>query len=166
PLLDAPDFIRYPIRMKTYVLGFAFSPDKQTVLLIKKNRPTWQAGKLNGVGGKIEEGETPAQAMVREFEEGTGIKSTEADWQPYAHLGSIKDDANPWSMHVFCTFTLPLHTAQSQTDEEVMQVPVNLEKLGLIGITNLPWLIGLAIDPDLPRIQMTATYQGHVTGQA
>ena len=118
--------------MKTYVLGFAFSQNKQNVLLIKKNRPAWQAGKLNGVGGKIEEGETPAQAMVREFEEETGIKSTEADWQPYAHLGSRKDDANPWSMHVFCTFTLPLHTAQSQTDEEVMQVPVQLEKLGLI----------------------------------
>lgn len=48
-----------------YVVGFMFSSDKTLVTLIRKNRPKWMNGKLNGVGGKIEIGETPLQAMVR-----------------------------------------------------------------------------------------------------
>lgn len=56
-----------------YVLGFMFNEDESKVLLIMKNRPAWQAGKLNGVGGKIEAGETPIQAMEREFAEETGF---------------------------------------------------------------------------------------------
>jgi 8-oxo-dGTP diphosphatase len=67
--------------MKKYVVGFMFSPDKQFVALIKKNRPEWQAGKLNGIGGKIEDGETPRAAMVREFQEETGVRTYNEDWE-------------------------------------------------------------------------------------
>ena len=49
--------------MIKYVTGFLFSPDKQSVVLITKNRPKWQENKLNGVGGKIELNETPLEAM-------------------------------------------------------------------------------------------------------
>lgn len=41
------------------------------VLLIEKKRPKWQEGKLNLVGGKIERGETPIDAAIREFDEET-----------------------------------------------------------------------------------------------
>jgi 8-oxo-dGTP pyrophosphatase MutT (NUDIX family) len=54
-----------------YVLGFVFSQACDRVLLIWKNRPAWQKDKLNGIGGKIEAGETPKQAMEREFTEET-----------------------------------------------------------------------------------------------
>ncbi len=37
-----------------YVCGFMMSWDMQEFLLIKKTHPEWQAGKLNGIGGKIE----------------------------------------------------------------------------------------------------------------
>ena len=37
-----------------YVVGFAFNKEKTKVLLIKKTKPDWQAGQLNGIGGKIE----------------------------------------------------------------------------------------------------------------
>jgi 8-oxo-dGTP diphosphatase len=47
--------------MQTYACGFLFSLDRTRVLLIRKRRPAWQAGRLNGVGGKIEPGETPAK---------------------------------------------------------------------------------------------------------
>jgi len=61
-----------PIPVKhRYVVGFLFSEDQSRVLLVWKNRPAWQNGKLNGVGGKIEAGETPLQAMEREFKEET-----------------------------------------------------------------------------------------------
>lgn len=42
------------------------------VLFVLKDRPAWQRGKLNLVGGKIEEGESPEQAAFRELLEETG----------------------------------------------------------------------------------------------
>jgi 8-oxo-dGTP diphosphatase len=60
-----------------YVNGFMFSPDHQRVALIHKRQPTWQAGYLNGIGGKIELGETAAEAMVREFSEETGVATAQ-----------------------------------------------------------------------------------------
>lgn len=61
-----------------YVCGFLFEATLRGVVLIEKQKPAWQAGKLNGVGGKIEEGETPLAAMQREFEEETG--AVVPDW--------------------------------------------------------------------------------------
>lgn len=58
--------------MTDYVLGFA-KTWTGLMVMIKKERPAWQAGLLNGVGGKIEPGETPFEAMVREFQEETGV---------------------------------------------------------------------------------------------
>jgi 8-oxo-dGTP pyrophosphatase MutT (NUDIX family) len=56
-----------------YCLGFAFTVDG-SVALIRKAKPEWQAGKLNGVGGKIEEYDpSPVHAMTREFMEETGV---------------------------------------------------------------------------------------------
>lgn len=53
-----------------YVVGFAI--DGQNILLLKKNRgPEFLIGKLNGVGGKVEPGESFQEAMEREFIEET-----------------------------------------------------------------------------------------------
>lgn len=60
-------------KQKHYVVGFMFSEDLENLILIEKQKPVWQKGKLNGVGGKIEKDETPIQAMIREFKEETGI---------------------------------------------------------------------------------------------
>ncbi len=58
---------------KCYVLGYIFSPDLKTVYLLRKKRPANQKGKLNGFGGKIEPGETPAETMAREGYEECGF---------------------------------------------------------------------------------------------
>ncbi len=58
--------------MKHYVMGFVFNESKTEVLLIEKKRPKWQAGHWNGIGGKIEQNEKPADAMQREMFEETG----------------------------------------------------------------------------------------------
>ena len=52
--------------MKDYTLGFLFKKDK--IILAKKKRKIG-VGKWNGYGGKIHEGETKTEAMVREFKE-------------------------------------------------------------------------------------------------
>jgi 8-oxo-dGTP pyrophosphatase MutT (NUDIX family) len=62
------------------VVGIAFDFSNDAFVLMRKNRPKWMAGQLNGVGGKINPDETPAQAMAREFEEETGVHTEEKDW--------------------------------------------------------------------------------------
>lgn len=59
--------------MKTYVLGFAFSSDLNSLVLIHKNKPDWQKGKLNGIGGSVEAHEPAKAAMQREFAEEAGV---------------------------------------------------------------------------------------------
>src|SRR4051794_29957490 len=63
-----------------YVLGMAFSRDSRSMVLIEKKNPEWMCGFLNGVGGKIEPGETPIKAMQREFREETGVNTSTHDW--------------------------------------------------------------------------------------
>lgn len=60
---------------KKYVVIFAHDrrhPDK--VLLVLKDRPAWQAGCLNLLGGKVEPGEDELQTALRELEEESGLK--------------------------------------------------------------------------------------------
>lgn len=71
--------------MKRYVIGFAFD-QYHRVALIKKNRPEYQANKWNGIGGKIEFGEDALTAMVREFEEETGLTTQPEDWRQVGHM--------------------------------------------------------------------------------
>ncbi len=65
--------------MKEYVLGFALhgnveQPDDLSVLLYRKETGSMHAGQLNGVGGKVEEGESFLAAMQREYQEETGYE--------------------------------------------------------------------------------------------
>lgn len=78
-----------------FVVGFLFDPDFHWVVLIRKNRPTWMAGRYNGIGGKVEgfdeiraaqTGQTAEmEAMVREWREETG-DDQEVDWKPFLQL--------------------------------------------------------------------------------
>ncbi len=76
--------------MKTTSLIYLFNPQGQVLLGAKKktNRQfTAAIGKRNGAGGKINEGETLLQSVVRELEEETGIKLPE---EAFTHLGINK----------------------------------------------------------------------------
>ena len=55
-----------------------------SVLLERKQRPVWQAGKLNGVGGKAEPGERALDAMRRECKEETTLDIN--DWTEYGEI--------------------------------------------------------------------------------
>lgn len=120
-----------------YVCGFFFDAANH-VLLIRKARPAWQAGKLNGVGGKIEAGETPAEAMVREFHEECGLVTAESDWRHYATLDGGFGEV------LFFSGRGDASGAQSMTDEQVvlidaMALPENV-------VWNARWLIPMALD--------------------
>src|SRR5690242_14904191 len=97
--------------MQDYVCGFLFSVDRQRVLLIRKRRPAWQAGHLNGVGGKVEPGETLADAMRREFREEAGL-----DVADFHHVLSLT--GSDWRGHFFRAFG-GVHEARAMTDEQL-----------------------------------------------
>lgn len=135
--------------MKTsYCLGFAFN-HYDDVALIQKLRPAWQAGKLNGIGGHIEEGETATEAMVREFREETGRVTTEALWQPFTKM--YTDTST-----VFCfrAFNISLEGLKTMTDERVVIEPALPEREYEPRLPNLSWLIPLAMDRE---VAMTIT---------
>lgn len=70
--------------MTHYALGFIFRREEGQlvdVLLERKQRPSWQAGKLNGVGGKVEKGESYLDTMRRECKEETLLEID--DWVSY-----------------------------------------------------------------------------------
>jgi 8-oxo-dGTP diphosphatase len=142
---------------KTYVCGFLFSSDRTRVLLIRKNRPAWQAGKLNGLGGKIEPRETPHQAMRREFREEAGVDLPEEHWQHVLSL-SGDDDAGAghgWAGHFFRAFG-DVDAPAAQTDEVLEIHPTR--SLPDRVIPNLRWMIPLMLDDEVVRKTYTVQF--------
>jgi 8-oxo-dGTP diphosphatase len=125
-----------------YVVGFAYDSVGR-VVLIRKTRPTWQAGKLNGVGGKIEAHETAKQAMAREFEEETGVQTLSTAWR---HVGTMIGAAYVVHILAFESDTITLEVATT-TDEPV--VVRDGRRLPEDCLPNVPYLVGMAMDRDL-----------------
>jgi 8-oxo-dGTP diphosphatase len=163
----------------SYCLGFAFDiPDVRPdgiepttllanqgirqhhgprVALIEKIKPEWQAGRLNGIGGMIEEfdrgtghgaSRVGLNAMVREFQEETGYQTEVSDWSHFHTMGSEE-----WQVECFRAFSIPLEELKTTTDEEVicttaLYLPHNV-------LWNLRFLIPLALDHQpLPTMQV------------
>lgn len=128
--------------MKKYTIGALFTPDFEKVLLIEKQRPDWQKGRLNFPGGHIEEGEISYVSVGREFFEETNLKIPVSDW---IRIGCI-ENAGHYTVDFFTAiYNEAKHGAAiSRTDEKIMWVdcinnawPENL-------ISNLTWLIPFA----------------------
>lgn len=159
-------------RPTNYVLGFAFAFATAedltefipTFLLIEKKTPAWQAGYLNGIGGKIEPHEScPFAAMVREFEEECGIKTGSDGWEQMIRF-LLPTGGVCYGFRSLLDWDV-LASATSTTDEIVRQTRANeLEFLRHRMLPNVPWLIELAraIEPD--RGMMCVEYKPHGEG--
>lgn len=120
--------------MTEYVAGFMFDADR--VALVVKNRPAWQAGRMNGIGGHIEPGETPEDAMVREFKEETGYQ-WKADWHKFAELSG-----DGWKVHFFYSYGNH-DLLKCPTDEIIISIPC--DRINHVNcIPNLTWLVPMA----------------------
>lgn len=129
---------------REYVVGFMFNQSGRSVLLIHKKRPTWQAGKLNGVGGRVEDFELPALAMRREFLEETGLDH--ADWHRFC---SLRDERG-WLVHFFSAIG-DITTARQLTDEPPICCGIEFLQAHEV-IPNLRWLIPMALTMKHERI--------------
>jgi 8-oxo-dGTP diphosphatase len=132
-----------------YVLGFRFRAGRNRldVALIHKRRPTWMEGKFNGIGGKVEMGELPLAAMVREFHEETGVLTTVDEWRQFATI-KVRNHV------IYCFVSQGNCVMRAMTDEPVDWFDAHLTNLPVM--RNLRWLIPMALDPD----NVTATING------
>lgn len=143
-----------------YTVGFAFSEDRSKLALILKDRPAWQAGHLNGIGGKIEAGENPLEAHIREFKEETGVTTKESDWEHFVTYTLDKA-----IIHFYKGF-MNISGAKQQEGETEEIVHVEVSNLpSLKTIPNLQWLIPMALDIANPSAQATELLEHVRIGQ-
>ncbi len=129
--------------MIRYVLGFLFSEDREKVVLIWKNRPAWQAGLFNGVGGKVEEKEGWRAAMAREWrEEVEGLMIPGSEW---SHVVTILDDQDRYELRVFRAFHHHAAFVRSRTDELVQKTEV-VDLPNEDTVPNVQWLVPMCLD--------------------
>lgn len=135
---------------KIYCLGFAFTPQQDQVLLILKNKPEWQKGLYNGVGGKVEDGEAVYSAMAREFQEETGIAQQQGLWTMFCSM--IFDSA-----YVVCfrtTLENPpvIFVPQSAGDSHEIPSWFHINELPKNRVENAGWLVPMAMEPGFKKI--------------
>jgi len=127
--------------MSRYSCGFLFDSSFELVVLVKKNRPLWQAGFWNGVGGHIENNETPYNAVVREFNEEAGLSIT--NWNQFCVLRGLNYEVNFYYSTMDADKIVNIKTL---TDEEIgvwSILATNSPYFKLID--DAKWLIPMAI---------------------
>lgn len=88
--------------------------DNEILLAMKKRG--FGAGKWNGVGGKIEAGESIEEALVRECQEEIGV--TPHIWRQVAELDFVQDaETDPWHMYVYAYITEDWTGELSESEE-------------------------------------------------
>jgi len=141
--------------MNHYCLGFMFGPylgfglpsqeRYNKVALIRKNKPEFQVGKLNGIGGKVEpEDATPFDAMVRKFKEETGVVMKIEEWYRFATMLFPEEII----VDCFCAVREEFPKITTMTDEKVVDAYTHLllsDPEGYNPMKNLLWLIPMAI---------------------
>ena len=126
--------------MQGFTLGFVFNEGLDQVLLIHKTHPEWQAGKVNGLGGKIEEGEDSASCITREVKEEAGIVTEKEEWTLVGRM-----HGPTWNVDVLAyVYVGNPNDATTQESEPVEWFDVDALPNNIIG--NLTWLIPITLD--------------------
>lgn len=142
--------------MNRYVVGFLFDTKKTVVLLVEKKRPEWQKGLLNGVGGSIEEGETPEQTMHREAREEVGLTP---GWIQKGVMKGINNDGSEFECYLFYAYDDMIFSC-TQGEDEVPDVYLIESLDGYKTIENLKYLIPYGICSDGESF-ITIDYKSH-----
>ena len=126
--------------MLTYVLALLFTADRRRVVLMRKTRPAWQAGRVNALGGKLLPGESAIDAARREVREEAGVDVV--GWEEFL----VWDDPQ-YRMHAVRAFDDAALDAYTAEDQEVFRADCAALPAALID--NLRWLVPLALDRDV-----------------
>lgn len=142
-----PRAVADPKKLVEYVVGFLFDRNHDYVVLIEKKRPGWMAGLLNGVGGGVEPGESPEDAMRREFKEETGVE--QFIWRRFCTLKTYNGERHlRCVVHYLAAFASIKHlrNCRTTTDERIGVYRVEIvDNLAMPVMHNLKWIIPMAL---------------------
>jgi 8-oxo-dGTP diphosphatase len=131
---------------KNYCVCILFNKDLTKTLLIKKAEGKLFAGMFNGLGGKLEQGETAKDACIREiFEESNEkIKLT----NPF-HLATLTfPHQETINLHAFYDVVDEVELGKNQEGEahwKPVEFLLDFKNDLLVGYGNLPYLCKLAL---------------------
>lgn len=104
--------------MRDATLCFPLRGEPPTEILLGFKKVRFGAGKYNGFGGKIEPGETMAEAAIREVREEVGLEILPEHLRPMARLTFVFQGRPEWN-HDVCVF-LTTEWAGSPVEGEEM----------------------------------------------
>lgn len=85
-------------------------------ILLAENMRGWAKGKWNGAGGKLEPGELPEQAAVREVKEEIGVDVETKDLEKIGEILFRNPDPS-WGMYVYIYRTKKWQGEPSESEE-------------------------------------------------
>jgi 8-oxo-dGTP diphosphatase len=129
---------------RKFVLGFMFDEARELVLLIRKTKPASIAGQLNGIGGKVEPNETFEDAMVREFEEEVGIRTTKDDWEHCLFFTGNDSSVGRFAISVYRTFGDPYRYRRMEKEVPSVWMVDALPTHTIVN--NLKWMLPMLAD--------------------
>lgn len=133
-----------------YVVGFLFNSKLDEVaLILKKHGPEFMRGKLNGVGGKCEDGESYGEAMLRELEEEFTLETSQSV-TTILHVGTYR---HSWRDTQNCIGIFALRSSEenllkvlpdiNDVGELVVVIPQSLRPHLKDIVPNVKWLVPL-----------------------
>jgi 8-oxo-dGTP diphosphatase len=152
--------------MKEYVLGFVFDTTKDITLLLRKTKPEWQAGLLNGVGGKVEahdygdSNKWPEEmAMNREWMEESLGTIGPLEWKKFGHFYGNNSNVHAFKAFASSRNLIKMGTVTNDVGEDFEMFPTQfiLSPSGMKAnkcVPNLAWLIPLALDETMVQFEV------------
>lgn len=126
--------------MTRYVLGFAVASSGVVYLIHKARGPEHVVGRWNGIGGKVHDGESDAEAMTREFAEEAGVTIPRERWHRYGSMGG-----SGWECALFTVILRNGEAPRTVGDEDVLSFAWNSVREGMDNaVENVPVLFALA----------------------
>jgi 8-oxo-dGTP diphosphatase len=125
-----------------YTVVFLFTPDFELVWLITKEKPNWQKGCLNGIGGKIEYNESPIECAIREIKEESGIIVPKNELVEVGLMEGMNDDRSKFQVWVFAGVTTEFLRTEEEEEINIYRVD---EIKNFNHIKNVPMLVETCI---------------------
>lgn len=134
-----------------YVLAFIFDYSYDYLIMIRKAKPGWQAGKLSVPGGHIKDGETVHEALLREVQEETGLNLSTECWRAVCLMDDLIDPER--KVHIFmtvCDMRVIAGCNGFESDGETCYIcqtdsVKHTIKDWIIMLPNIPWLMHKSI---------------------
>lgn len=130
--------------MIMYTTGIGYC-DGHVLLILKNRGPDSVRGRLNGIGGKLESGETYEACQRREYREETGLDVEESRWK---HTVTLM--GRGWQVRFFIAelSTEEIQLARTMEDEPVGLFDI-LDLPDLNTVPNLAWIIPMSFDASI-----------------